>query len=47
MSDFFYKKVISQSLGYITEEELSNAEEMAERLSKVMSGLKKYLTTKT
>lgn len=38
---------ISQSLGYITEEELSNAEEMAERLSKVMSGLKKYLTTKT
>ena len=37
---------ISQSLGYITEEELSNAEEMAERLSKVMSGLKKYLTTK-
>jgi len=38
---------ISQSLGYISEEELRKAEEMAERLSKVMSGLKKYLSTKT
>ena len=37
---------ISQSLGYITEEELKIAEIKAEQLSKVMSGLKKYLSTK-
>lgn len=36
---------ISQTLGYITQEELSKAEEMAERLSKTMSGLKKYLSS--
>ncbi|MBR5038562.1 MAG: four helix bundle protein [Prevotella sp.] len=36
---------ISQSLGYITEEELGKAEMQAEHLSKVMSGLKKYLSS--
>lgn len=36
---------ISQSLGYITEEELERAETQAEHLSKVMSGLKKYLSS--
>lgn len=37
---------ISQSLNYITEEELSNAEETADRLSRIMSGLRNSLTTK-
>jgi four helix bundle protein len=37
---------ISESLGYISAEELQEAEERAERLSKVMSGLKNYLATK-
>ena len=37
---------ISQSLGYITEEELSKAEEMDAHYSKVMSGLRKYVTEK-
>lgn len=37
---------ISQSLNYITEEELSNAEEKADRLSRIMSGLRNNLTTK-
>ena len=34
---------ISQSLGYISEENLSQAEEIAERLTRVMSGLRKTL----
>ena len=34
---------ISQSLGYISEENLSQAEEIAERLTRVMSGLRKSL----
>ena len=38
---------ISQALGYISEDELENAEKRAERLSKVMSGLKNYLSSKT
>ena len=37
---------ISESLGYISAEELQEAEAKTERLSKVMSGLKNYLTTK-
>ena len=37
---------ISQSLGYISEEELKDAEIKAERLSKIMSGLKNYLSSK-
>ena len=37
---------ISESLGYISAEELQEAENRAERLSKVMSGLKNYLATK-
>ena len=37
---------ISESLGYISPNELQEAEERAERLSKVMSGLKNYLATK-
>ena len=37
---------ISESLGYISANELQEAEERAERLSKVMSGLKNYLATK-
>ena len=37
---------ISESLGYISAKELQEAEERAERLSKVMSGLKNYLATK-
>ena len=35
---------ISESLGYISAKELEEAETRAERLSKVMSGLKNYLT---
>ena len=37
---------ISQSLNYISEEELCKAEELATHFSKVMSGLRKYLTGK-
>lgn len=37
---------ISQSLGYISEEELNKAEDIATHLSKVMSGLRKYLSEK-
>ena len=37
---------ISQAIGYISEEELKEAEDMAQRLSKVMSGLKNYLSNK-
>lgn len=33
---------ISQTLGYITEDELTEAEKTAQRLSKVMSGLKNH-----
>ena len=36
----------SESLGYISAEELQEAETKAEHLSKVMSGLKNYLTSK-
>jgi len=37
---------ISQTLGYISEEEMKKAEDIATHLSKVMSGLKKYLSEK-
>lgn len=37
---------ISQSLGYISEEELNKAEETAEHLSRIMSGLRKNLSGK-
>ena len=37
---------ISQSLGYISEEDLKTAEEKAAHYSKVASGLRKYLTDK-
>ena len=37
---------ISQSLGYISEEELRTAEEISTRLSKVMSGLRNALNEK-
>ena len=35
---------ISQALGYITDNELQKAEEIATHLSRVMSGLRKYLS---
>ena len=35
---------ISHSLGYITQEELTKAEEIAEHLSKVLSGLKNHFS---
>ena len=35
---------ISQALGYITENDLNKAEEIATHLSRVMSGLRKYLS---
>ena len=37
---------ISQTLGYISEEEIKKAEDIATHLSKVMSGLRKYLSEK-
>ena len=37
---------VSQALGYITKEELSKVEEIATHLSRVMSGLRKYLSDK-
>ena len=37
---------ISQSLGYISEEELSKAEDIADHLSRIMSGLRKNLSGK-
>ena len=37
---------ISQSLDYISEEDLTKAEEIATHLSKILSGLKKHLTGK-
>ena len=37
---------ISQSLGYISEDELKKAEDIATHLSKVMFGLKKHLSGK-
>ena len=37
---------ISQTIGYITEEDLATAEEIAGRLTKVMSGLRKSLIDK-
>ena len=37
---------ISQSLGYISEEDLNKAEEIAEHLSRIMSGLRKNLSEK-
>ena len=37
---------ISQSLGYISEEELNHAEETADHLSRIMSGLRKNLSEK-
>jgi len=38
---------ISQSLGYISQDELEKAEEIAMHLSRVMSGLRKSLESKT
>lgn len=38
---------ISQTLGYISEEELSNSEKIAEKVSRVMSGLRKSLQERT
>ena len=37
---------ISQSIGYISEQEINDAEEIASRLTKVMSGLRKTLSSK-
>lgn len=37
---------ISQSIGYISAEELSQAEELADRLSRIMSGLRSSLQSK-
>ena len=37
---------IAQSIGYISEEELSQAEEIAGRLSRVMPGLRRALIEK-
>ena len=37
---------ISQSIGYISVEELSQAEEIADHLSRIMSGLRKNLSDK-
>ena len=37
---------ISESLGYITNDELNSAEEISDRLGRVMSGLRKSLSNK-
>ena len=37
---------LAMSLGYISEQELDNAEEIASRLTKVMSGLRRSLSEK-
>ena len=37
---------ISQSIGYISDEELGKAEEIADRLSRILSGLRNNLVTK-
>ena len=37
---------ISQSIGYISTEELEKAEEIADHLSRIMSGLRKNLSSK-
>ena len=37
---------LAKSLGYISEQELDNAEEIAARLTKVMSGLRRSLSEK-
>ena len=37
---------ISQELGYITQDELAQAEDLAQRLSRVMSGLKNHFSNK-
>lgn len=46
MTEVLCQLDISQSLGYITTENLNKAEEIADRLGRVMSGLRKSLTEK-
>ena len=45
LAEVFCQLDISESLGYISASELQEAETKAEHLSKVMSGLKNYLTS--
>jgi four helix bundle protein len=46
MAEVLCQLDISESLGYITQEELHKAEEIADRLARVMSGLRKSLNDK-
>ena len=46
MTEVMCQLDISQSLGYITEEELKTAEEISDRLGRVLSGLRKSLIDK-
>ena len=46
MAEVLCQLDISESLGYITLEELHNAEEIADRLARVMAGLRKSLNDK-
>ena len=46
MAEVLCQLDISESLGYITKEELQKAEEIADRLARVMSGLRKSLNDK-
>ena len=46
MTEVLCQLDISESLGYITDEELKKAEEISDRLARVMSGLRKSLNEK-
>ena len=46
MTEALFQLDISESLGYITLEELQKAEEISDRLGRVMSGLRKSLNDK-
>ena len=46
MTEVLCQLDISQSVGYISEEELEKAEEIADHLSRIMSGLRKNLYSK-
>jgi four helix bundle protein len=47
MTEVLCQLDISESLGYISAEELQQAESIVERLARVMSGLRKSLNNKT
>ena len=46
MTEVLCQLDISESLGYITPEELKTVEEISDRLARVMSGLRKSLSNK-